>query len=223
MNKTYSHIIIIVFLLLALRSQAQQVTQDAGLWSSLTIEKEFTKKISASLSEEFRFNENITELGSFFTDAGITYKFNDDIKISVCYRLISKKQLENYYSIRHRLYFDLALRKKIKKVTSGFRIRIQEQQADIYSSDAGAIPEWYLRPKISMRYNMKGKWTPYLSSELFYHFGGKVFDNSRYTFGVERKITGNLDLDLFFLHQREMNVKNPTYDYIWGIGLNYSL
>lgn len=196
---------------------------DAGLWSSLSIEKKFSYKISASLSEEFRFNENITELSSFFTDAGIAFKFNDDIKISLCYRLINKKQMEDYHSIRHRFYFDLALRKKIKKLTPAFRLRLQEQQIDIYSSDAGKIPEWHLRPKISLRYNMKGKWTPYLSSELFYHFAVQEFDNARYTFGMERKISNKLDLDLFFLHQREFNVNSPTYDYIWGIGLNYSL
>jgi len=211
------------FLFLAFLLSSFSQTQDAGLWSSLTIEKEFTKKISVSLSEEFRFNENITELGSFFTDAGIAFKLNGDIKVSGCYRLISKKPLENYYSIRHRIYVDLALRKKIKKLTPGLRIRIQEQQADIYSSDEGIIPEWYLRPKVALRYNMKGKWASYLSSEWFYHVSKKMLDNFRFTVGVERKITGNLDLDLFFLHQQEVNVKNPTYDYIWGIGLNYSL
>lgn len=196
---------------------------DAGLWSSLSIEKKFSDKVSASLSEEFRFNENISELSSFFTDAGIAFKFNDDVKISGCYRFISKRKTEDYYSFRHRIYFDIVFRRKIKKLTPAIRLRLQEQQTDIYSSDAGKIPEWYLRPKISFRYNLKGKFTPYLASEFFYHFAGKVFDNARNTVGVERKINNKLDLDLFFLHQREFNVDNPTYDYIWGIGLNYSL
>lgn len=197
--------------------------KDAGLWTSFSVDKKITQALGVSVSEELRFNENISELGTFFTDAGATYKLNDDLRASANYRFINKRKLDDSYSKRHRYYFDLSYRKKIKKITPAIRIRFQSQYADVYSSDDGAIPEWYLRPKISLRYNMKGKWTPYLSSELFYHFAVQEFDNARYTFGMERKISDKLDLDLFFMHQREFNVNRPTYDYIWGIGLTYSL
>ncbi len=197
--------------------------KDAGLWTSFSIEKKISQAASLAINEEFRFNENVSEVGTFFTDIGVTYKLNNDLRVSGSYRFINKKRLDDSFSKRHRYYFDLSYKRKINKTTSAIRVRFQSQYADVFSSDDGAVPEWYLRPKISLRCNMKGKCTPYVSSELFYHFAVQEFDNVRYTFGMERKLSGKLDLDLFFLHQRAFNVENPAYDYIWGIGLNYSL
>lgn len=203
--------------------QAVAQTKDAGLWTSFAIEKKITQSLEVSLAEELRFNENISELGTFFTDAGVTYRLNNDFRISANYRFINKRQVEDYYSIRHRYYFDLNYRKKMNKLTPALRVRMQSQYSDIFSSDDGKIPEWYLRPKISLRYNMKGPWNPYVSSEFFYHFAEKEFDNVRYTVGAERNISAKLQAGISFIHQREFNVSNAVYDYIWVVGLTYSL
>ena len=198
-------------------------TKDAGLWTSISVDKKITQALSFGISEELRFNENVSELGTFFTDAGLTYRITDDFRFAVNYRFINKRKLDDSYSKRHRYYFDVSYRKKTGKLTPVLRVRIQSQYTDVLSSDQGGVPDWYLRPKFSLRYNLKGAINPYISSELFYTLDKRVFDNVRYTFGVERNLGDKLKADLFFLHQREFNVKKPEYDYIWGFGLTYSL
>lgn len=196
--------------------------KDAGLWTSISVEKKFTQKFSANISEELRFNQNISILGSFFTDAGITFRLNDAFRIAANYRFINRHRLDGSYSKRHRYYFDLSWRKKINRITPVARLRFQSQYTDMYSSPDGFIPEYYLRPKFSLRYNMKGKWNPYIGCELFYGIP-KELDNARYTLGAERSINKKVSLDIFFLHQREFNVRNPIYDYIWGFTISYSI
>lgn len=197
-----------------------QVT-DAGLWTSFAVEKKFTEKISCGLGEELRFNENISELGTFFTDAGISFRASDAFRASLNYRFINKRRLDNSYSKRHRYYVDLSYRRKLGKFTPVLRVRFQSQYTDMYSSPAGFVPKYYLRPKISLRYNMKGKWNPYASGELYYRIA-REFDNVRWTVGAERGIGNNFSLDIFFIHQREFNVRAPVYDYIGGFGIGYS-
>ena len=41
---------------------------DAALWTSVNIEKKINQRISIGLSNEFRFNENISELGTLYND-----------------------------------------------------------------------------------------------------------------------------------------------------------
>ncbi len=50
--------------------------QDFALWSGLQIRKDITQKLRASFEEEIRFNENITNINTFYSDIGISYKLN---------------------------------------------------------------------------------------------------------------------------------------------------
>jgi hypothetical protein len=214
-------LIAVLFFFLTVHVSSQE--KDAGWWSSVTMEKKISQMISASISEEFRFNENVSELGVFFTDAGMSFRLGGVFRISANYRFINKRRMDDSYSKRHRYYLDLSYREKFGKLTPVLRVRFQSQYADVYSSPEGWIPSYYLRPKISFRYNRKGKWSPYISSELFFSISGKEFDNVRYTAGMERNINKKISFDIFFIHQREFNVERPVYDYIWGTGINYSL
>lgn len=218
-----SHLLLpsLIFFLFPLLLYAQ--TKDAGLWTGIAVKKKISQQFEISVAEKLRFNENITELGTFFTHAGATWRFNPDLRISANYRFINKKQVEDYYSIRHRYYFDLNYRKKFNKITPAARVRFQSQYADVFSSNDGTIPEWYVRPKISLRCNLKGPWNPFVFSELFYHFSKKEFDNVRFSAGVERNLGSKWNAEFSFMHQREFNVNRPEHDYIFMLEFAYSL
>ncbi|MBL0072094.1 MAG: DUF2490 domain-containing protein [Bacteroidetes bacterium] len=89
---------------------------DAGLWTSINLEKKITKKIAVDLSQEFRFNENISELGSFFTEISAQYKLHKNLSIGAGYRFINKRELDDSYEKRHRMLFDLNAKEKFWKI-----------------------------------------------------------------------------------------------------------
>src|SRR5665811_1306937 len=105
--------------------------KDAGLWTSAGFEFKVVKKLTASISEEVRFNENISEAGMIITDFGVAYKFDKHFQFAVGYRYSQKRKVEDYYSMRHRFNVDVKYEKKIKPFQIQYRFRFQDQYSDI--------------------------------------------------------------------------------------------
>jgi hypothetical protein len=207
-------------------SPVMSQVKDAGLWTSVNFEAKVIKKLTATLSEEVRFNENITEVGAFFTDVGLTYKLNKHFQFAVNYRFTERRTVENYYSLRHRIYADVKYEKKLKPFQIQFRSRLQDQYADIGRALDGGIPEFYLRNKISLKWDLNKPSTPYLSVELFSPLNYpryNAFDGMRTSAGVEYEFTKHHKVDIYYMIQKELNVSNPKTDFILGLGYFYKL
>jgi len=206
--------------------EAPAQVKDAGLWTSLGFEAKLVKKLSATVTQEYRFNENVTELGTWISETGLEYKLNKYVKASVNYRFTMKRQTNNQYSPRHRLFIDVKAEKKIKPVIFQFRTRFQEEYADIGRAPDGGFAGYYSRNKFSFKFDLDRKWEPYLSVELFSplrHNQPFVFDDIRYSAGFEYTLSKHHKLDLFYMIQNEMNVNNPVTDFIGGIGYQFKL
>jgi len=224
MNKPLNFVLFLCFVFLVNIQTNYAQYNDAGMWFSINAEKKITPVFSFTLSEEGRFNENISELGTFFTDAGLSYKIGKLFKVSINYRFTNKRQVNDFYSKRHRYYVDLSIRKKFKPIILSFRTRFQSQYTDMFSSSTGLMPSYYSRNKLTLKFDLDKKYTPYISTELFSPLnnqdGGILIDNARYTAGIEYAFNRMHSLDIFYLIQRECNVKNPETDYIIGLGYN---
>lgn len=203
---------------------AQQ--NDAAIWTSFGMEVKVVKKLTASLAQEFRFNENITELGTYFTDAGLGYKINKHLQVAANYRFIQKRRVDDSYSPRHRFYVDVKFQKKFKPFELQFRTRLQDQYADIGRASDGGVAEFYSRNKISLKWNLKKKYEPYLSLELYTPLNYprlNAFDNMRSGAGVEYAFSSHHNFDLFYMIQKELNVSEPSADFIIGLAYLYKL
>jgi hypothetical protein len=199
---------------------------DAGLWTSVKLETKVVKDLTASIIQEFRFYENITELGAYYTEAGLEYKINKHFQIEANYRFTQKRKVENYYSIRHRFGIDLKYSKKIKPFELKYRIRFQNQYADIGRSEDGGVPEYYLRNKLSLQWDLKKAYTPYVSVELFSPLNYPrmyAFDNIRSMAGIEYAFTKHHKIDVYYMIHKEVNVSLPFTYYVVGIGYIYKL
>jgi len=200
--------------------------KDAGIWTSLGFEAKLVKKLSATVSQEYRFNENITELGSWISETGLEYKLNKYMKVSVNYRYTLKRQTNNRYSPRHRFFIDVKAEKKIKPVIFQFRTRFQEEYADIGRAPEGGFSGYYSRNKFSFKFDLDRKWEPYLSFELFsplHHNQPFLFDNIRSSAGLEYSVSKHHSIDIYYMIQNEMNVNDPVTDFIGGIGYQFNL
>ncbi len=218
--------IVLIFSGLLSGLHASSQVQDANLWLNVSVEKKIIPTLSVSINQEFRLNENITELGTFFTDIGLNYKINKYLRVSASYRFINKRRLDDSYSIRHRYYFDLVVRKKFNPVTLSFRTRFQSQYNDVLSSEDGKIPEYYSRNKLTVKVDAGNHLSPYVYAELFSPLKRPFdifMDNMRYCVGVEYEINRMNTLDVFYIFQKECHVKNPETDHIIGIGYSINL
>ena len=105
------------------------------------------------------------------------------------------------------------------------RGRFQSQYTDFNSSAAGHVPDYYTRIKLTVKYDLKKKLTPYLSSEEFIpSFAGEgiLIDGLRLSAGIEYDLNKRTSLDFFYMIQKEYNVKNPETDFVIGLGYFHS-
>lgn len=214
---------VIIFLLLFTKATAQ--VKDAGLWLNFSMEKKFTKKISASLSQELRFNENISELGTAFTEVGGEYKFNKRFTGELYYRYVQKRQLNDYYLNSHRWFVDLSYKRKIKKISFTLRQRVQAQVRALETSSESKLPEYYMRTKLALKMDLDKKYTPFIAGEIFYPaFSGQdlFIDNTRFSLGFEYDFNKRHSVTLFYMINTEVNVNDPWTDYISGASYKYS-
>jgi len=202
---------------------AQQ--KDAGLWTSVTVEHQVTRKMSVSVSEQLRMYQNISDINQFFTDLGAQYELSESFRVSLNYRLSSTNE-QTYFKTRHRFYVDLSYRYKLKPLVLGLRQRVQRQVEALKSSENGDVPEWYSRTKFSVKLDLDKKYAPYLSSEIYYVIDNlneedNVFDKIRYEAGLDYKFNRRNSLNIFYLIQSDI-LEKKTVDYIAGLGYTYS-
>ena len=225
MKSTLKAVAVISCLLFSTLHVTAQVN-DAGLWASISIEKKLTQRLSLGFTEEARFNENISELGTLFSDIGLGYKFfgGEWLGVSANYRFIDKKRLDDSYSTRHRWYIDAVVKKKFGMLVPSFRTRFQSQYADVFTSDAGWKADHYTRNKLTLKLDMEKKYKPFISAELFTQLndGALLNDNVRYAAGVDYSFNEHSAFGIGYLVEREMNVKNPEHNYIVTLGYAYS-
>jgi hypothetical protein len=221
--KLRGRIYLFLFMLLPLFSGAQ--IDDVGLWLGASVEKKITRNAEVLLGEQLRFNHDITTVDVLLTDAGIEYNVLKDLKVGFHYRFIQSNQ-DNYYSKRHRFYVNLAYKYKISFLTLTLRERIQEQYNDIYSSENGKIPIWILRSKLTAKFDLDKKYTPYISGEMYY-----ILDNAkeedhyisrfRYEAGISYEFNRVHSVNPFILYQQD-HVTGFT-ELIYGITYGISL
>ncbi|MFH1119974.1 MAG: DUF2490 domain-containing protein [Bacteroidota bacterium] len=215
-----------VILYLMFISAAIGQVKDAGLWTSLAFEAKLVKKISVAVSQEYRFNENITELDTWISETGLEYKLNKYLKASFNYRYTMKRKTNNLYSPRHRVFIDVKAEKKIKPFILQFRTRFQDEYADIGRAPDGGFAGYYSRNKFSLKFDLDRKWEPCFSVELFSplrHNQPFMFDEIRSSAGLEYSVSKHHRIDVYYMIQNEMNVNNPVMEFIGGIGYQFKL
>jgi len=165
-------------------------------------------------------NENVTSVRNFFSEVGLGYRMNDMIKISGYYRYINRSMANGSFLPTSRFHVDLRLRYKAKPVILSYRTRFQTQRKTNNREDESEI---FSRNRIAIQLDLDKRFSPYVSTELYYDFKQGELYKVRYTAGVELDLKKRRELDLFYRLQREFNMNNPTYAYVVGIGYSYRL
>src|SRR6185503_12138098 len=104
-----------------------QNTNDAGMWNTFSLQKSLNKKLYLTLDQEMRLRENYSRLNLFYTNLGVGFKLNKNFKAELTYRFIQKYQIDNSFSLRHRIMLDLSYKKKFSKIIFSNRLRYQAE------------------------------------------------------------------------------------------------
>ena len=222
-NKSPGFLLLLILILTwsSLRSQVN----DAQLWLSANLEKKVTSALSIDFTQEIRMDENITEVGTIYSDLGVSYRFLQKFKVGISYRFTLKKRLDDTYKQFHSWYAEGSYREKIKPIALVFRLRYQSRYAEAFSSEKAGIPKNHLRTKITVKYDLQKKFEPYAYAETYFRTGVPAsvsFDQLRICAGIEYTFNRKHMVDLHYLFCREYNAANPETDYVIGIGYYFT-
>lgn len=224
----YFYCLLLLICILIKENVYAQNLKDAGIWTTISVEKDITNKISIGIDEEMRLRDNFSRLNLFYTNFNFNYKPIKNFKIGIAYRSIEKWQYKwQQFSFRHRLMLDLTYKYKSVNWEVAYRSRVQSELQDIYSDDKGKIPEWFWRHKFDFKYKIKNL-DPYAGLELRYQIADPrmpesngIWHRLRYYAGVDYDINDFNTVGVYYLIQHEFNVIKPEYIYI--VGLQYKI
>lgn len=207
---------------------AQKVFKDAGMWNTLSFKHKLNKKFALFLTEEFRLKENYSQVNLTYTELGVEYTLNKNIKTSLVYRAIQKFQYDNPLSYRNRLQWDIGLKKNFGKFGINYRHRLQTEVKDYFTSENGHYKEWFSRHKFGVKYNITDRLAASFSGEYRLQISDprspeydKGFHRQRYQGGFSYEINKKQDFGIYYLYQNEFTMQNLTDIYILGIEYSF--
>ncbi len=201
--------ITVIFILIDSEKIIAQEVVGSGAWIGIDLKKKLSKKFDFNFCPQLRTIATPAQFGSLLLEAGLEYEVLKKLSASAFYRYDISST-----STQHRLYFDLSGQHKFsKKINTELRIRIQRQ------FELNNLADNYLRPKLSIKYKLNKKISPFVSGELFYHiyYKGNEFDNFRFQPGINWDLKNNMSIKTYYLLDYEFNVKAPGVQHIAGI------
>ena len=153
-------------------------------------------------------------LSKIYSDIRLKYKYNKRVSLGVGYRDINEWNKELSREQKNRYYSDLYLRHKLDRFLFSIRNRYQ-RQGNINSHT------YLFRQKLSIRYNIrKNKLEPLLAAEYFYSEQKRI-NKLRYTLAFSYPISKDLDFDIYYRIQQQINIENPETLFILSGKLSY--
>ena len=218
----------LITMLAALAISPALRAQDWCQWTTLSVEKEFSKKFSMELDEEMRLESDMARLNLFYTQLGADYKITKRFKAGLSYRFTQKYTNKEEFNYRHRLIFDLSYQYKIHKLSLALRSRLQTETRDLLTAD-GLNPDWMWRPKLEAKYSIK-KFAPFAGIEWQFQLkdprapeADQQWNRYRLYAGCDYKINKRHKIGAYIQLQREFEVYDPAELNIVGLQYAFSL
>jgi hypothetical protein len=217
---TFLYIFFLVILFFPQNLTAQK--KDFAIWYTIGARYEITKKLKIDVSEEFRSIDNGSYGDQFFTDLGLSYKFNKYVSIGGYYRFIRKRENDETFHNRNRFYGDVQLSLPVKRFELSYRFRYQ-RQVNEYSEYVINDPILYNRHKISLEYNIpKTRLTPSIFYERFFRINESYnADNERYGLDLSYSFLKHHKIDLSYMINNDLAPRDKKL-YILSIGYRFT-
>ena len=207
-------IFVILFLVASIATFGQ--SKDIELWTGGEFKVKFNKKWSASIAEQLRFNNNVSNLRQAFTELSGKYKFNKYFALSTTYRYIGRPNSNN----KNRFSLDFLAKYKLKEIPLSFGYRLRAQKA-ITSVSKNTTS--YIRNKFSVNYNLSKLVDPFIAYETYFMLKKSEFRLNRITIGLDWKINKQMSICSYYRFQKETNVKFPARTHIIGLLFAYKI
>lgn len=204
-------------------------SRDLSTWSTASFRLKISENLSFTVSEQFRFKTNSSELDLFFTQLKGQYSFDNGLSFGGGYRFIGDKT-DNSGDLdwEQRFHADLGYKFKIDRFNFEARLRGQTRD-DIGEkrTEDGDYGRRALRLKLQTEYDIKKwKFDPVVSAEIYRANGKYVspsFDKFRATIGTNYKFKYAGQIGVFYRFETDLNTDYGLNHNIIGFKYKFTL
>ncbi|HXH20110.1 MAG TPA: DUF2490 domain-containing protein [Chitinophagales bacterium] len=201
-----------------LSAAAQNQVDFRGLFS-VHVEKKISRSVSFTFMNEEILTYDFQELGFFFFDAGMKYKFNRSLSVNGNYRFLFRRNLDNFYDNRQVLYGDIDFVKGKGNWTFGGTVRIQSVFYT-HVRDGYRPPLIYNRDKVKIGCRINYYLQPFIEAEVFFplnHPVRKTIDQIRGSAGLAYTINRHVKLEVYEQIQQQLNRAPRNTNYVTAV------
>jgi len=198
---------------------------DFQFWPSVKVNLGLMKNLKIHAEQEVRLHENASRINRQVNDIGLSYRLNKYLKAGIFYRLEADWKNADDYAWRNGLYSDISFKYDVKRVSLGYRLRLQSSKVERNVEDAALFNGFRHRHKLSAEYDIKGiPLVPFIETEMFVDYApGKKSEivGNRSWIGLGYEVNKIHTFSLKYGIDQEINVSDPLRAYI--VALGYSL
>lgn len=206
---------------------AQKAVKDFQVWGNFELESPLNKRWMIHVQHQSRFVNNASEYGYSYFDAGALVRISKNVRFTFNYIFANKKRTDPSFSYRHQFEGYFTYRKKVGKFVFFDRF-LSDMQFKDFNADAqgNRLRDFYLRNKVTLRYKLPYKFTPYIAQETYYKFDGMPYERGFY--GINRiRLFGGLLYnvsehwlaEISYTMEFNHDAKIPTNNYMLSFGL----
>lgn len=219
----YRILTLVIVLGLATAASAQE--WDFLSWHKVAVGGDLTKKISLSVEQQLRLNENSLRVDQTFTEVALGYDLPKGFSLTGAYRFSWSQDETGSFFNRHRYNIDLNYGKKFWVLKAKVRARFQHRPST-YTINERLEPEEspvFVRLKLAIDFAKLKKWTPGIAFESFFRINSPLENGAnkfRYRAYLERDLPRRQGLGMFYMLETDYSSITPAF--VSVIGVNYT-
>ncbi len=208
MHRFFANLVLILSVGIAVSASGQTPSPtpfddtDIQSWNDLTVSKELTGKVDAVVQTTYRFTKNVSRLNEGRIGGGFVFKPHARVSIAPLYLFIKARNSAGRFVTENRLSLALSYRFPVKKIGLSHRSQIEYR---IRTSGRS----WRYRPSVTVEKEVPEKWIEglkvFVTEDLFYDSAAGRFSRNRLSLGVNKRLSGHVSLDLYYLRQDDRN------------------
>ena len=181
--------------------QAQELAgrDDNQSWNDLQLTVPMTKQFDFYLAFTERFGKNITRVNDERLAIGFVYKPHKSWTVMPYYWVISMRNARGRFQTESRLNLRVGYRFPFKSFNLSHRSWLERRLRNVNS--------WRYRPSLTFEKDIPKNIIPkarfFITEEVFYDSILKKFSRNRFTAGVNKTLTKQSSVDIYYMRQND--------------------
>lgn len=200
--RTHALVVLIILFWGSIAANSQQPTlleqDDIQSWNDIQLTVSMSKKVDFVTQLTGRFGGNISRLNDSRFQFGFAFKPNKSWTFQPFYWHIRARNTRGQFRTENRLNFRIGYKFPTKSFGLSHRSWFEYRLKDTGNS-------WRYRPSLTFEKDLpkdlNGKF--YVTDEVFYDSLLKKFSRNRLTVGINKVLTKQLSIDLYFMRQND--------------------